>query len=170
MARWIPPPWCARREMAKKRPDHPCSGRPYCASNPKCSNNYYIHASTVCYKQAPLGLPASPGASTCGVWRRLGWMLGHAGEKVILVREETAGRHPWIFRSAGNLTSRGGKPPTAAVKVARGMGQTLQQERHSGWMWNSDRPPSVRRRLARRRRLYYHRRRKPIVYQASSQP
>jgi len=71
------------------------------------------------------GLPASPGAA-CG--RAVfdadrAEKLGKAGERVILVREETKPEDiHGFFTSQGILTSRGGKTSHAAV-VARGMGK-----------------------------------------------
>ena len=78
-------------------------------------------------KDRPLatGLPASPGAA---VGRAVfdadrAEQLGHAGERVILVREETKPEDiHGFFASQGILTSRGGKTSHAAV-VARGMGK-----------------------------------------------
>lgn len=79
------------------------------------------------HKQAPLaqGLPASPGAASGHVVfdADRAEMLGHAGEKVILVREETKPEDiHGFFAAQGILTSRGGKTSHAAV-VARGMGK-----------------------------------------------
>jgi len=71
------------------------------------------------------GLPASPGAA-CGIAvfdADRAEKLGRAGEKVILVREETKPEDiHGFFASQGILTSRGGKTSHAAV-VARGMGK-----------------------------------------------
>ncbi|QSA96756.1 pyruvate, phosphate dikinase [Methylococcus sp. EFPC2] len=71
------------------------------------------------------GLPASPGAA-CGkvvFHADQAELLGRAGEKVILVREETKPEDiHGFFASQGILTSRGGKTSHAAV-VARGMGK-----------------------------------------------
>src|SRR5690606_33130718 len=77
--------------------------------------------------QAPIvtGLPASPGAATGKVVfdADLAEALGKAGEKVILVREETRPDDiHGFFVAQGILTSRGGKTSHAAV-VARGMGK-----------------------------------------------
>ena len=72
-----------------------------------------------------LGLPASPGAASgkCVFDADLAERLGKAGEKVILVREETRPEDiHGFFASQGILTSRGGKTSHAAV-VARGMGK-----------------------------------------------
>jgi len=72
-----------------------------------------------------LGLPASPGAASgkCVFDADLAEKLGKAGEKVILVREETRPEDiHGFFASEGILTSRGGKTSHAAV-VARGMGK-----------------------------------------------
>ena len=79
------------------------------------------------HKQAPLaqGLPASPGAASGHVVfdADRAELLGHAGEKVILVREETKPEDiHGFFAAQGILTSRGGKTSHAAV-VARGMGK-----------------------------------------------
>lgn len=79
------------------------------------------------YKVSPLatGLPASPGASSGHVVfdADRAESLGNAGEKVILVREETKPEDiHGFFASQGILTSRGGKTSHAAV-VARGMGK-----------------------------------------------
>jgi pyruvate,orthophosphate dikinase len=71
------------------------------------------------------GLPASPGAASgkCVFDADLAEKLGHDGEQVILVREETRPEDiHGFFASAGILTSRGGKTSHAAV-VARGMGK-----------------------------------------------
>jgi len=78
-------------------------------------------------KQEPLaqGLPASPGAASgqCVFDADRAEMLGHAGQQVILVREETKPEDiHGFFASQGILTSRGGKTSHAAV-VARGMGK-----------------------------------------------
>ncbi len=71
------------------------------------------------------GLPASPGAAS-GVAvfdADRAEKRGRAGEKVILVREETKPEDiHGFFASQGILTSRGGKTSHAAV-VARGMGK-----------------------------------------------
>ena len=72
-----------------------------------------------------LGLPASPGAASgkCVFDADLAEKLGTAGEKVILVREETRPEDiHGFFAAEGILTSRGGKTSHAAV-VARGMGK-----------------------------------------------
>ena len=71
------------------------------------------------------GLPASPGAAAgkCVFDADLAEKLGKAGEKVILVREETRPEDiHGFFAAEGILTSRGGKTSHAAV-VARGMGK-----------------------------------------------
>ena len=71
------------------------------------------------------GLPASPGAASghCVFDADRAEQLGRAGEKVILVREETKPEDiHGFFASQGILTSRGGKTSHAAV-VARGMGK-----------------------------------------------
>jgi len=71
------------------------------------------------------GLPASPGAAygKCVFDADQAETLGRAGEKVILVREETKPEDiHGFFASQGILTSRGGKTSHAAV-VARGMGK-----------------------------------------------
>jgi pyruvate,orthophosphate dikinase len=71
------------------------------------------------------GLPASPGAASgkCVFDADLAEKLGRAGEKVILVREETRPEDiHGFFAAEGILTSRGGKTSHAAV-VARGMGK-----------------------------------------------
>jgi pyruvate,orthophosphate dikinase len=77
--------------------------------------------------QKPLaqGLPASPGAASgiCVFDADNAELRGRAGEKVILVREETKPEDiHGFFASQGILTSRGGKTSHAAV-VARGMGK-----------------------------------------------
>ncbi len=72
-----------------------------------------------------LGLPASPGAASgkCVFDADRAEVLGRAGEKVILVREETKPEDiHGFFASQGILTSRGGKTSHAAV-VARSMGK-----------------------------------------------
>jgi pyruvate,orthophosphate dikinase len=71
------------------------------------------------------GLPASPGAASgkCIFDADSAERIGKAGEKVILVREETKPEDiHGFFASQGILTSRGGKTSHAAV-VARGMGK-----------------------------------------------
>jgi pyruvate,orthophosphate dikinase len=71
------------------------------------------------------GLPASPGAASgkCVFDADRAEVTGRAGEKVILVREETKPEDiHGFFASQGILTSRGGKTSHAAV-VARGMGK-----------------------------------------------
>ncbi len=71
------------------------------------------------------GLPASPGAASGHVVfdADRAELLGHTGEKLILVREETKPEDiHGFFASQGILTSRGGKTSHAAV-VARGMGK-----------------------------------------------
>jgi pyruvate, orthophosphate dikinase len=71
------------------------------------------------------GLPASPGAASgIAVFDAdRAEKLGRAGQKVILVREETKPEDiHGFFASQGILTSRGGKTSHAAV-VARGMGK-----------------------------------------------
>lgn len=71
------------------------------------------------------GLSASPGAACgkCVFDADRAELLGRAGEKVILVREETKPEDiHGFFASQGILTSRGGKTSHAAV-VARGMGK-----------------------------------------------
>lgn len=79
------------------------------------------------YKAEPLaqGLPASPGAASghCVFDADRAEQLGQAGQKVILVREETKPEDiHGFFAAQGILTSRGGKTSHAAV-VARGMGK-----------------------------------------------
>ncbi len=79
------------------------------------------------FKADPLaqGLPASPGAASgkCVFDADSAEAKGKAGEKVILVREETKPDDiHGFFASQGILTSRGGKTSHAAV-VARGMGK-----------------------------------------------
>ena len=79
------------------------------------------------FKGRPLatGLPASPGAA-CGAIvfdADSAEVRGRAGEKIILVREETKPEDiHGFFAAQGILTSRGGKTSHAAV-VARGMGK-----------------------------------------------
>lgn len=78
-------------------------------------------------KIAPLaqGLPASPGAACgkCVFDADTAEMMGRAGEKIILLREETKPEDiHGFFAAQGILTSRGGKTSHAAV-VARGMGK-----------------------------------------------
>jgi pyruvate,orthophosphate dikinase len=71
------------------------------------------------------GLPASPGAACgkCVFDANIAEMMGRAGEKVILLREETKPEDiHGFFAAQGILTSRGGKTSHAAV-VARGMGK-----------------------------------------------
>ena len=71
------------------------------------------------------GLPASPGAASGRIVfdANTAEARGNAGEKVILVREETKPEDiHGFFRAQGILTSRGGKTSHAAV-VARGMGK-----------------------------------------------
>ncbi|MDQ7782372.1 MAG: pyruvate, phosphate dikinase [Desulfomonilaceae bacterium] len=79
------------------------------------------------YDAEPLaqGLPASPGAASgkCIFDSDRAETEGRAGEKVILVREETKPEDiHGFFAAQGILTSRGGKTSHAAV-VARGMGK-----------------------------------------------
>ncbi|MEP7127338.1 MAG: pyruvate, phosphate dikinase [Chitinophagales bacterium] len=79
------------------------------------------------FKAEPLaqGLPASPGAASGHVVfdADRAELLGRAGDKVILVREETKPEDiHGFFAAQGILTSRGGKTSHAAV-VARGMGK-----------------------------------------------
>jgi len=79
------------------------------------------------FKATPIaqGLPASPGAASgkCIFDADRAETAGRAGEKVILVREETKPEDiHGFFASQGILTSRGGKTSHAAV-VARGMGK-----------------------------------------------
>lgn len=79
------------------------------------------------HKVSPLaqGLPASPGAASGQVVfdADRAELLGKAGEKIILVREETKPEDiHGFFAAQGILTSRGGKTSHAAV-VARGMGK-----------------------------------------------
>ncbi len=78
-------------------------------------------------KQMPIaqGLPASPGASSGKIVfdADSAELARDAGEKVILVREETKPEDiHGFFAAEGVLTSRGGKTSHAAV-VARGMGK-----------------------------------------------
>jgi len=71
------------------------------------------------------GLPASPGAASGKIVfdADTAEAHGNAGEKVILVREETKPEDiHGFFKAQGILTSRGGKTSHAAV-VARGMGK-----------------------------------------------
>jgi pyruvate,orthophosphate dikinase len=71
------------------------------------------------------GLPASPGAASGRIVfdANSAEARGRAGEKVILVREETKPEDiHGFFQAQGILTSRGGKTSHAAV-VARGMGK-----------------------------------------------
>jgi pyruvate,orthophosphate dikinase len=79
------------------------------------------------FKGKPLatGLPASPGAASGKIVfdADSAEQRGEAGEKVILVREETKPEDiHGFFKAQGILTSRGGKTSHAAV-VARGMGK-----------------------------------------------
>ncbi len=79
------------------------------------------------YKEVPVatGIPASPGAASGKAIFDAdeAERQGKAGEKVILVREETKPEDiHGFFASVGILTSRGGKTSHAAV-VARGMGK-----------------------------------------------
>ena len=71
------------------------------------------------------GIPASPGAASGIAVFDVGRAaaMGGGGKKVILIREETKPDDvPAFYKSAGILTSRGGKSSHAAV-VARGMGK-----------------------------------------------
>ncbi len=71
------------------------------------------------------GLPASPGAASGHAIfdADRAEQLGHMGQNIILVREETKPEDiHGFFASQGILTSRGGKTSHAAV-VARGMGK-----------------------------------------------
>ena len=79
------------------------------------------------FKGKPLatGLPASPGAASGRIVfdADSAEQRGSAGEKIILVREETKPEDiHGFFKAQGILTSRGGKTSHAAV-VARGMGK-----------------------------------------------
>ncbi len=79
------------------------------------------------FKGKPLatGLPASPGAASGRIVfdADSAEQRGEAGEKVILVREETKPEDiHGFFKAQGILTSRGGKTSHAAV-VARGRGK-----------------------------------------------
>ncbi|MFN3884489.1 MAG: pyruvate, phosphate dikinase, partial [Rhodocyclaceae bacterium] len=79
------------------------------------------------FKGKPLatGLPASPGAASGKIVfdADTAEIRGRAGEKIILVREETKPEDiHGFFQAQGILTSRGGKTSHAAV-VARGMGK-----------------------------------------------
>jgi pyruvate,orthophosphate dikinase len=76
-------------------------------------------------KSLAQGLPASPGAASGKIVfdANTAEARGRAGEKVILVREETKPEDiHGFFQAQGILTSRGGKTSHAAV-VARGMGK-----------------------------------------------
>jgi pyruvate,orthophosphate dikinase len=76
-------------------------------------------------KPVAQGLPASPGAAygKCVFDADTAELMGRAGEKVILLREETKPEDiHGFFAAQGILTSRGGKTSHAAV-VARGMGK-----------------------------------------------
>ncbi len=87
-----------------------------------------LHPQLAIDHQVPVlaqGLPASPGAASgkCVFDADTAQRLGHAGEKIILLREETKPEDiHGFFASQGILTSRGGKTSHAAV-VARGMGK-----------------------------------------------
>jgi pyruvate,orthophosphate dikinase len=79
------------------------------------------------FKGKPLasGLPASPGAASGHIVfdADTAEIRGRAGERIILVREETKPEDiHGFFQAQGILTSRGGKTSHAAV-VARGMGK-----------------------------------------------
>jgi pyruvate,orthophosphate dikinase len=79
------------------------------------------------FKGKPLasGLPASPGAASGRIVfdADTAEIRGRAGERIILVREETKPEDiHGFFQAQGILTSRGGKTSHAAV-VARGMGK-----------------------------------------------
>ena len=76
-------------------------------------------------KSLAQGLPASPGAASGKIVfdANSAEARGLAGEKIILVREETRPEDiHGFFQAQGILTSRGGKTSHAAV-VARGMGK-----------------------------------------------
>jgi pyruvate,orthophosphate dikinase len=76
-------------------------------------------------KSLAQGLPASPGAASGKIVfdADTAETRGRAGEKIILVREETKPDDiHGFFQAQGILTSRGGKTSHAAV-VARGMGK-----------------------------------------------
>ena len=76
-------------------------------------------------KSLAQGLPASPGAASGKIVfdADTAEARGRAGEKIILVREETKPEDiHGFFQAQGILTSRGGKTSHAAV-VARGMGK-----------------------------------------------
>jgi pyruvate,orthophosphate dikinase len=77
------------------------------------------------YTPLTTGIGASPGVVSGIVVLNVARAesLGMKGEKVILVKEDTKPEDvPALFRSAGVVTSRGGKTSHAAV-VARGMGK-----------------------------------------------
>ena len=76
-------------------------------------------------KALAVGLPASPGAASGRIVfdADSAELRGRAGERIILVREETKPEDiHGFFQAQGILTSRGGKTSHAAV-VARGMGK-----------------------------------------------
>ena len=76
-------------------------------------------------KSLAQGLPASPGAASGKIVfdADTAEMRGKAGDRIILVREETKPEDiHGFFHAQGVLTSRGGKTSHAAV-VARGMGK-----------------------------------------------
>ena len=76
-------------------------------------------------KPLAIGLPASPGAASGKIVfdADTAEARGNAGEKIILVREETKPEDiHGFFQAQGILTARGGKTSHAAV-VARGMGK-----------------------------------------------
>ena len=76
-------------------------------------------------KSLAQGLPASPGAASGKIVfdADTAEIRGRAGERIILVREETKPEDiHGFFQAQGILTSRGGKTSHAAV-VARGMGK-----------------------------------------------
>jgi pyruvate,orthophosphate dikinase len=95
--------------------------------NPALLEQLMVPTLNPAFKVEPLaqGLPASPGAASGRIVfdADTAEARGKAGEKVILVREETKPEDiHGFFAAQGILTSRGGKTSHAAV-VARGMGK-----------------------------------------------
>ena len=101
--------------------------RALCRIAPALLDQLLVPALDPTHKVAPLakGLAASPGAASGQVVfdADTAEQRGRAGEKIILVREETKPEDiHGFFAARGILTARGGKTSHAAV-VARGMGK-----------------------------------------------
>ena len=112
-------------------------------------------------KSLAQGLPASPGAASGKIVfdADTAETRGRAGEKIILVREETKPEDiHGFFQAQGILTSRGGKTSHAAV-VARGMGKPCVSGCEQIVINDMARSAHDRRDHPARRRRHHHRRR-----------